>query len=93
MNAGLFSKNGQYRLKVELLKLDQPMFGLDMTVTMTVKYTLLDYKNHNIIFTKIVSKPYTATVSNAFVAITRLRMANEGAVKENIYTFLKKLKN
>ena len=92
MNAGLYEKNAQYRLKAELLKIEQPSMGFDMTVTMTVRYTLLNYKDKSIIFQKVITKPYTATVGDAFAGVKRLQMANEGSARENIYLLLKKLK-
>lgn len=89
INAGLYSKDGKYKLKIEIIDVDQPSFGFDMTVTMTVKYTLLNYEDKSIVFQKIIKSPYTATVSDAFVGVTRLMLANEGSAKENIYKLLK----
>lgn len=62
-----------------------------MTVTMTVRYTLLDYSSNDVIYRKDITKPYTATMSDTFAGITRLRMANEGSARKNIHTFLKEL--
>lgn len=53
INAGLYSKDGKYKLKIEILEIDQPSFGFDMTVTMTVKYTLLNYEDKSIVFKKL----------------------------------------
>ena len=89
INAGLYSKDGKYKLKIEIVDIDQPSFGFDMTVTMTVKYTLLNYEEKSIIFQKTIKSPYTATASDAFVGATRLTLANEGSAKENIYKLLK----
>ncbi len=89
INAGLYSKDGKYKLKIEILEIDQPSFGFDMTVTMTVKYTLLNYEDKSIVFQKTIKSPYTATVGDAFVGIKRLQLANEGSAKENIYKLLK----
>ncbi len=90
-NSGLFSKNAHYNLKVDIFKVEQPSYGLDLIVTITAKYTLIESKNHNIIFDKIITTPYTATFSNAFLAVKRLELANEGAAKKNIQTFLVEL--
>jgi len=89
INAGLYSRGGKYKLKIEIVDIEQPSFGLDMTVTMTVKYTLLNYENKSIVFQRTIKSPYTATVGDAFAGIKRLQLANEGSAKENIYKLLK----
>ncbi len=90
---GLLSKSGRYKLKVILAKIDQPLFGLDLTVTTHVNYVLVDSKTDKIIFNELVVTPYTATFSDAAFAVKRLRLANEGAGKKNIEGLLKKLSN
>ncbi|WP_417345139.1 hypothetical protein [Ferrimonas sp.] len=81
---GLYGEKGRYHLTAELQKLDQPLFGLDMTVTSHVNYKLVDSATGEVVMEKLVVTPYTATVGDAFAGVTRLRMANEGAGKENI---------
>ena len=88
---GLLSKDGRYQLKVVLEKVEQPIFGLDMTVTVHVNYILIDSKSNKIILDSVVVSPYTATFSDSMVGITRLRLANEGAGKSSIRELLKKL--
>jgi len=58
-------------------------------ITMSVKYTLLNYKDKSIVFQKTIKSPYTATVGDAFAGVKRLQLANEGSTKENIYRLLK----
>jgi len=48
-----------------------------------------NYEDKSIVFQKTIKSPYTATVSDAFVRVERLKLANEGSAKENIYKFLK----
>lgn len=88
---GLMSDNGKYTLAVKMLKVDQPLFGFDMTVTTHVQYTLTDTAKNSIVFNETVIAPYTATTGDAFVGSTRLRLANEGASKKNIEGLLNKL--
>lgn len=89
---GLLSDSGKYKLQITLVKVDQPWFGLDLKVTTHVKYTLTDSSNNNsVIFSETITRPYTATVGDAFVAVQRLRLANEGSGKENIKGLLEKL--
>ncbi|MGD8560361.1 MAG: hypothetical protein PVH04_11890 [Gammaproteobacteria bacterium] len=88
---GLLSEKGRYRLKVKLVKVDQPLFGLDFEVTTQVKYELTDTVTNKVVLDEEVVAAYTATMGDAFVAIKRLRLANEGSGKNNIEGFLKKL--
>ncbi|MFC6684205.1 hypothetical protein ACFQGA_06740 [Marinobacter koreensis] len=89
---GLLSGSGRYQLEALLLEVDQPMFGLDFKVTTHVKYILTDRKNNGaVVLNETIVAPYTATVGDAFVAIKRLRLANEGSGKANIQNLLEKL--
>lgn len=89
----LASNNGSYLLDGQLLGLKQPMIGLDMTVTATVKYQLLNANNKTVVLDKTIVTPYTATVGDAFYGVTRLRMANEGAIRSNLEEIVKLLQN
>jgi hypothetical protein len=77
-----------YSLSVLLLYQEQPSFGLDMTVSLTVRYYITDNKTDKTIWTKDIPTSFTATMGDAFVGATRLTMANEGAVRENIKSFI-----
>ncbi|MDH5229761.1 MAG: hypothetical protein OEY38_06865 [Gammaproteobacteria bacterium] len=88
---GLMSENGRYQLKVNLVKVDQPLFGLDLKVTTHVNYILTDTKTNKVVLDELVVAPFTATFGDAAIAIKRLRLANEGSGKNNIKGFLEKL--
>lgn len=88
---GLLSATGKYKLKVEMLSVDQPMIGLDMTVTTHVKYTLVDTTSNAAIFQETVVAPHTATFGDSAMGVKRLRLANEGSGRKNIEIFLEKL--
>ena len=93
-NAGLFSKvlsAGKYALKADLQKLDQPLMGLDMTVTSTVRYSLVEVATKKEVYGKTVTVSSTAKMSDAFVGTERLRLANEGAIRENIKSLMNDL--
>jgi hypothetical protein len=86
-DAGLLSPNRQgskYVLIANLAKLDQPMFGASMTVTASVRYSLLDRATNLEVFDRTLVTPYTAAWNDAFVGSERLKLANEGAVRMNI---------
>jgi len=82
---------GKYQLEVKLLKVDQPLFGLNFKVTMQAQYLLTEAATGRVLLDKTFVTDYTAGVSDAFVAVKRLRLANEGSAKANIGAFLTEL--
>jgi hypothetical protein len=56
-------------------------------VTPTVDYTIVDAAGATVLSERVVS-PFTAQFSDSFLAVERLRLANEGAIRENIRQFL-----
>lgn len=76
--------DSQYLLQVKLISLDQPLFGFDLKVTATAEYILKAKSTGQVVYSKTFSTPFTATFSDSAIAIQRLRMANEGAVRNNI---------
>lgn len=84
--AGLFHKlNGErYLLKANLIKLDQPLLGLNLKVVCQVHYTIDDIKLNKTIYDKTITSEYIATFGDSAIAIKRLKMANEGAARKNI---------
>lgn len=91
--SGLFSKaltepGSRYQLGAFIGKVDQPTFGFSMTVNMEVSYTLTDTQTSKAIWSKNVASTYTAKAGDAFAGVERLRLANEGAARENIRQML-----
>ena len=89
LHYGVFSRviqNGgaDYRLDVSLVRLAQPLIGFNMTVTSTVAWRLADTKTGRVLWEQTIVSPYTATISDAFIGIERLKLANEGAIRESI---------
>lgn len=91
--AGLLgqSDKANYVLRANLVSLDQPLFGLNFTVTSMVEYNLVDNATGRVIWTDKVEAPFTAGVSDSFFGVKRLRLANEGSARENINELLKRL--
>lgn len=83
--------HGRYMLNAQLLDLDQPIIGFNSTVTAKVRYTLMSASDQSTKFDETIETPYTATLSDAFVGVERLRLANEGAIRENISAAITKL--
>jgi hypothetical protein len=77
-----------YKVSADLKSLDQPMFGFTFDVKSNVEYKVAGPKG---------AQPYpvtatgSATTSDAFVGVERLRIANERSVMENIKEFINQL--
>jgi hypothetical protein len=83
---------GKFVLVANMEKLEQPMFGFDMTVTAVVKYTLTERATGKEVMSKVIALPFTATTRDAFVGMTRLRLANEGAIRVNIRSLIDEIR-
>lgn len=88
---GLYSDQGKYRLEAKILEVDQPLVGFDLMVTAHIRYILTNTDSGKVVLDETVVAPHTSTVSDAFVAVKRLRLANEGAAKKNIEGLLNRL--
>ena len=75
-------------LKVNILSQEVPMAGIDMKVTISVMYFLIDSKTKEEVWSKQITTDYTSYLSEAFNGQKRLVLALEGAVRENIIVFL-----
>jgi hypothetical protein len=89
-NHGLLTEGGapHYILYAHLLSLQQPVIGLNMTVTAKVKYELVDAVDGLPTQEKTIETEFTSPFSDAFAADERTRLASEGAIRENIREFL-----
>jgi hypothetical protein len=87
-HAMLAINNQTFRLDATLVGLEQPLAGFDLEVRSRVRYRLADAASGAVVFDREVPASYTAPFSSSFYAVERLRLANEGAVKENIRLFL-----
>jgi hypothetical protein len=84
-------KNGDYLLNVNIFNLAQPMFGMAFTVKMEMGWTLKRVDTGAVVWQEMIKSEHTATVSDAFVGATRLKMATEGAARNNVAAGLGKL--
>ena len=89
-NNGLLAERNapRYILYAHLLDIHQPMIGLNMTVTAKVNYELADAVNAQPTEETTVETEFTSPFGDAFSADERTRLANEGAIRENIREFL-----
>lgn len=93
-NAEILSElrsSSTYEIQVFLDEVEQPIAGLDMTVTTQVTYQVIDFNTRERIFDKQITAAYTAEFGDAFMGVERLRLANEGAAEKNIRQFLSEL--
>ena len=84
-------QSGKYQLTTHMERLEQPFMGIDMTVTAYVRYIVFERATGKEIYSKTVSVPYTAKFGDSLIAVERLRLANEGAVRVNITEFIDEL--
>ena len=94
--SGLFSKiihgkNADYLLNVMIFNLAQPSFGFSFTVKMEAVWSLAHADSKKELMRESIRSSFTATVGDAFAAVTRLRIATEGVAQENIRLGIKKL--
>lgn len=87
-HAMLALADGDYRLDAQMLQLKQPFAGFNMTVTSTIQYTLTNVTTGDVVLMEEIITPYTAKTSDAFLGVERLRLANEGAIRESIATLI-----
>jgi hypothetical protein len=80
-----------YGLRANLLRVDQPIFGLNFEVTSEVEYTLIESRTSKVLWREIIRTPFTAGFGDSVIGIKRLRLANEGSARANITALLKRL--
>jgi hypothetical protein len=83
--------NGDYDLSVRMTSLSKPVFGATFTVEMETAWSVTKVSDKSVVMRKSVKSTGVATMGEAFVAVTRLRMAVENAAKENIRNGLKEI--
>ena len=95
-STGLFSSvvtigQADYVLNATLVKIDQPMMGFTMSVGVEIVWSVVPKAQKKTVWERLVSTRQEKTVGDAFAGVTRLRMATEAAVKENIRQALMQL--
>jgi hypothetical protein len=78
----------KYVVTAQLRELKQPLVGFDLTVTSRIGYRVVERASNAPIFDEEITTPFTADFGSSFVAVERLRLANEGAIRESIRRFL-----
>jgi hypothetical protein len=73
-----------YLLTVSIISIEQPSFGFSFQVKMEAGWTLKQMETDKVVWQESIVSEYTATPGDAFAAVKRLRLATEGAAKNNI---------
>lgn len=74
-----------------LQDLQRPLAGLDMTVTAKVHYSAKSTADQKVFFDELVAASGTAKFGESLIAVQRLQLANEAAMRENIKAFIDRL--
>lgn len=77
-------KGSDYELSVTIIQLDKPLLGASFTVTLEAAWTLTRLSDRSTVLRKSIRTVHTVGMGEAFVGVTRLRLAVEGAVRSNI---------
>lgn len=77
-------KDADYDLLVSIVHLDKPVFGLTLTVNLEATWVLVKQSDRSVVMKRSIRSSHAATFGDAAAAITRLRLAVEGAAKKNI---------
>lgn len=80
----------KYKVTASINDVQKPFMGLDMSVTMKVRYSVAEQDGKSV-FDDTIAATGVATMGEAFVGADRLRMAMEKAAKANIEMFLTRL--
>lgn len=84
-------KNGDYVLTVTVFNVTQPSFGLTFNVSVEMGWTLTRADNGAKVWQESIKSDHTVTASESFVAVTRLKLATEGAIRNNVKQGLLKI--
>jgi hypothetical protein len=74
-----------------IVSLKQPMLALDFKVTSSVNYQVVERDTKVTWYEELISASYTPVYSDNGFTLEGLRLANEGAIRENIKEFITQL--
>lgn len=83
------SGGARYSVAAQLLNVDRPMMGLDMTTTTSVNYKVTSAADSSVVFDQSIQAQGTAKMGQALLGAERLRLANEASIRANIEAFIK----
>ena len=84
-------KSGDYVLNVTIFNVTQPNMGFSFTVGMEMGWTLTRADTGAVAWQESIKSQHTTSTGEAFAGVTRLKMATEGAARNNVALGLQKL--
>ena len=89
IKSGIFTKviqtqDSNYSLNVTIINFSKPLFGASFTVEMETAWSLVNTVSKDIVMRESIKSSYTATMGDALIGATRIRLALEGSARENI---------
>ena len=84
-------KGGDYLLTVNIVNVVQPNFGFSFTVGLEMGWTLIRASDSSTVWQEAIKSEHTASATDAFAGTTRLRLATEGAARNNVEQGLRKI--
>jgi hypothetical protein len=81
----------KFVLFASIASLKQPLLEMDFKVSSNVNYRVVERETKVTWYEELVSASYTAAYSKTGFPVGGLRLANEGAIRENIKEFITKL--
>ncbi|MFC1764128.1 hypothetical protein ACFL6U_18895 [Planctomycetota bacterium] len=89
MNSKLFSEvtkkgNADYLLSIDIFGMEQQPMGFNLTSRIEVGWNLIKTDTGNRVMRKTINSSHTTEYGESFGGAKRLRLATEGAVRENL---------
>ena len=81
----------RFDLFASIASLKQPFFGTGFKVNSSVNYRVVERETKVTWYEELISASYTTTYSNTGYPVGGVRLANEGAIRENIKEFITQL--
>ena len=82
----------RYIVSARIVEFERPVLGLAMRVSPLVAYRVVDRADAGVIYGEELRSSYTVSFAESVLGIERLRLANEGAIRENIREFLNRFR-
>ena len=85
--------NAPYQLKAFIIEVRHPRPSISTRVDSFVRYTLLRTADGHILFDDVVHGTHTVAFDESFAGMERVRLAEEGAMRDSISALLERLRS
>lgn len=83
--------DADFELSASIVTVNQPIMGGSFTVKTDLAWVLTKQQGNKVVWRKLIRSEHTISVGEAFAGAVRLRLATEGAVRNNIEKALKEI--